>query len=135
MKKKVSGIELLQLIQDKKIKAGKTIYSTRFNMEFYWSGKNLESNDLAYLVTNNDIDFIEDTFIVNIELSADELFEELGFVKTAEDNDIIEYDSDYSSINFNKKYKTFKKEGSDLWISLEENKAINKKMEELGCLE
>lgn len=135
MKKKVSGIELLQLIQDKKIKAGKTIYSTRFNMEFYWSGKNLESNDLAYLVTNNDIDFIEDTFIVNIELSADELFEELGFVKTAEDNDIIEYDSDYSSINFNKKYKTFKKEGSDIWISLEENKAINKKMEELGCLE
>lgn len=135
MKKKVSGIELLQLIEDKKIKAGKTIYSTRFNMEFYWSGKNLESNDLAYLVTNNDIDFIEDTFIVNIELSADELLEELGFVKTAEDNDIIEYDSDYSSINFNKKYKTFKKEGSDLWISLEENKAINKKMEELGCLE
>nr|DAO55861.1 MAG TPA: hypothetical protein [Bacteriophage sp.] len=135
MKKKVSGIELLQLIQDKKIKAGKTIYSTRFNMEFYWSGKNLESNDLAYLVTNNDIDFIEDTFIVNIELSADELFEELGFVKTAEDNDLIEYDSDYSSINFNKKYKTFKKEGSDLWISLEENKAINRKMEELGWLE
>lgn len=135
MKKKVSGIELLQLIKDKKIKAGKTIYSTRFNMEFYWNGKNLESNDLASLVTNNDIDFIEDTFIVNIEISADELFEELGFVKTAEDNDIIEYDSDYSSINFNKKYKTFKKEGSDLWISLEENKAINKKMEELGCLE
>lgn len=28
-----------------------------------------------------------------------------------------------------------KKEGYDSWISLEENKAINKKMEELGWLQ
>ena len=134
MKQEVNGIELLQLIHNKKINTGEKIYSKKLNTELYWSGKNLENDYFVYLKQFNDISFIEDTFVLNIELSADELFEELGFIKTVENNDLIEYDCDFSNIYFNKKEKTFKK-NADIAISIEENKAINKKMEELGWLQ
>lgn len=133
MKKEVNGIQLLQLIHDKKINNEK-IYSKLFGENLYWSGSNLRSNNYIYLKEYNDIDFINDTFIVDIKLKADELFKELGFIKATENNDLIEYKSEYSNIYFNKKDKTFKKR-FDSDISIEENEAINRKMEELGWLQ
>lgn len=58
----------------------------------------------------------------------------MEFIKATENNDLIEYKGEYSSIYFNKKDKTFKKR-FDSDISIEENEAINRKMEELGWLE
>lgn len=134
MKKEVNGIELLQLIQDKKINKNEKIYSKTFDEKFYWSGYNIKNEDYHYSEKYSDLDFIDDIFIVNIELSADELFEEMGFKKTGENNDLVEYEGENSNIYFNKKDKTFKK-SFDSEISIEENKAINKKLEELEWLE
>lgn len=134
MKKEVNGIELLQLISNNRINKGEKIYSKVLDENFYWSGWNIKTENYCYLKEYSDIDFINDIFIVNIELSADELFEELGFKKTAENNDLVEYEGEYSNIYFNKKDKTFKK-SFDSEISIEENKAINKKLEELRWLQ
>lgn len=134
MKKEVNGIELLQLISNNRINKGEKIHSKVLDRDFHWSGFNIKTENYCYLKEYSDLDFINDIFIVNIELTADELFNKLGFKKTAENNDLVEYDGEYSNIYFNKKDKTFKK-SFDSEITIEENKAINKKVEELGWLE
>ena len=134
MQKEVNGIELLQLIYNNRINKGEKIYSKVLDRDFHWSGSNIKTENYRYLKEYSDIDFINDIFIVNIELTADELFNKLGFKKTAENNDLLEYEGEYSNIYFNKKDKTFKK-SFDSEITIEENKAINKKVEELGWVE
>jgi hypothetical protein len=134
MKKEVNGIELLQLIFNNRINKGENIYSKVLDRNFYWSGSSIKTENYCYLKEYNDIDFINDIFIVNIELSADELFKELGYIKTVENNNLVEYEGETSNIYINKKDKTYKK-NFDTYITIEENKAINKKVEELGWLE
>lgn len=134
MKKEVNGIELLQLISNNRINKGEKIHSKVLDRDFHWSGFNIKTENYCYLKEYSDIDFINDIFIVNIELTADDLFKELGFIKTEENNDLVEYDGEYSTIYINKKDKTNRKNNNPE-ITIKEHIAIHKKMEELGCLE
>lgn len=134
MKKEVNGIELLQLIYDKK-KNNEKIYSNKKEQEFHWNGTNLINNNYnCYLTSYNDIDFINDTFIVNIDLTSDELFECLGYIMKEENENYIEYEKEYIIIMFNKIDKTYRKV-YDSEVTIEEHIAIDKKMEELGWLQ
>lgn len=71
------------------------------------------------------------------EKSADEMFEELGYIKDANFNS-ISYDKEYKdyfyTIVFDIKNKTFYKcsNCNQNTINIQELKAINKKIEELG---
>ena len=132
MKKEVNLKELLQLIYDNKIKEKEIIYGKKSNKMYCLNEKK---------ISKNDIDFINDTFIVNIELSADELFEQLGYEKNSDDEYSIEYrkisDDDLFEINFWKKDKTISKNyyREMGYITRKELQAINKKVEELGWLQ
>ena len=141
MKKEVNGIELLQLIHDNRINNKERIYSKTFDDEFYWSGRNLKNEDYEYLNKYNDIDFIEDIFVINIEPTADELFEKLGYEKFSNDEYSFEYrkflDGELFEIDFWKKDKTISKNYCCEmgYITTKELQAINKKVEELGWLQ
>lgn len=120
------------MILNKKIDNNK-IYSKKRKEELYWNGSNLINNNYnCYLTSYNDIDFINDTFI--IDLKSDKLFKCLGYIMKEENENYIEYDKEYIIIMFNKIDKTYRKV-YDSEVTIEEHIAINTKMEELGWLQ
>lgn len=67
-------------------------------------------------------------------MSADEMFEELGYVKTKANDYWIIYKNFRKDIDFNLKHKTIEvgAEMKSEEVDIEELQAINKKVEELG---
>lgn len=129
MKQEVNGIELLRLLKSKKVTK---IIRKETNEEFKWNGSNIVSKYKGTYYTNiyNDITLINDIFIIDIEVNADELFEELGYILKEENENYAEYHKEYDIIMFNKVDKTYRKVHESK-ITKKEKIAINKKMEEL----
>lgn len=134
MKQEVNGIELLRLLKSKNVTK---IIRKKTNEEFEWNGSNIVFKYKGIYYTNiyNDITLINDIFIIDIEVNADELFEELGYLLKEENESYAEYQKkEYYIIMFNKVDKTYRKV-HESEITIKENIAINKKMEELGWLQ
>ena len=136
MKKEVDGIKLLELLKKDKIEViTDKIIRKKTNEVFIWNSKNLVSEDEEkyYSDIYNDSTFINDIFIIDIKIEADDLLEKLGFIKKVEDDSIVQYNNECSII-FNKENKTYRKSYIQE-ITIKEHIAIHKKMEELGWLQ